>query len=165
MKRTGLLILVVALTSLVGLAANPSEAAKRRFGGMKFKKSQLIVCQGGGKMKARYQPEFNRLWIWFRSAAKGAKAKPPGPGECALVNRPISKNEPRSLRYYKPKNRILSASIYYADGRWQPEITKNIPVRTLVLSMTNQLRFYVRAYDNKGKSHGGKFWIVTKIGQ
>ena len=56
-----------------------------------------MVCRGGGGMRADIQAN-GTMHVFFTPAAQGANTAPPGPGQCAFLDRALRPGEPTQLR-------------------------------------------------------------------
>jgi len=57
----------------------------------------VLECRGGGEMNATVYKNGEVAIKGFRSARTAASARPPGPGECAWLDRPMRRDEPKEL--------------------------------------------------------------------
>jgi hypothetical protein len=135
-----------------------------------------MECRGGGRMHANYYPsgEAVQLKIHFAKARAAARDRPPGPGECAWLDRPVHPDEPFWLRWRFSRRdqgigRIMFGS---ADGvpglGLQPSRSDDVPglimettgrpLAPLIEAIHRGRPFAVECYNDR---QGG--FVVTRV--
>ncbi len=82
-------------------------------------RSYRLECRGGGRMSANYYPGSgsHRLEIHFDKAPRAARQRPPGPGQCAWVDRPVAQDEPWWLTWrFDASEQTLQRLMFGARG-------------------------------------------------
>jgi hypothetical protein len=151
LRYTSRLILVLLLLG----ASIPDALAKNP-------PSYVLMCRGGGDMTISFfQPEdANALGINFIRAPSAASVSPPGPGQCAWLDRPLSAEEPTSIYWKSAKFHSVQIDInarkqliaYYTNSN----VTATLSY--LVDSATGGQVFQVHVFNKAGKLH------VTRVG-
>ncbi|VAX14656.1 hypothetical protein MNBD_GAMMA24-2625 [hydrothermal vent metagenome] len=77
----------------------------------------------------------------FRRARSAASVRPPGPGECAWLDRPMIRNEPFILFYGRRKLPLLYVDVYLSKThfRWQGDR----PITTVLKAIQTNKLFFV----------------------
>ncbi len=73
--------------------------------------SYVLECRGGGGMYASVHKVGSVQIRGFRSARAAASARHPGPGECAWLDRPMRRDEPKQLWYPRRNSPIESVRV------------------------------------------------------
>ncbi len=137
----GLAILIVML-SATPIAANAKSP------------SYVLECRGGGRMFATIFNVGNIEVLGFRSARTAAGVRPPNAGECAWLDRPMSKNEPLRLFYSQRKLPFFHTSVY--ANRTQFRWRRDHPMTTVLKAIQGKKIFFVHVR----KKRIGKRWML-----
>ncbi len=153
-KRTGLRILMPLV--LPGFAAALMIASYANA----EPQSYPMICHGGGEMSGAWT-NVPRVIISFRKATASASQRPPGPGECAWLDRPMRADEPSHLWFSRWASRNPFSIIHMAASGvrvvgWD---RRNPAVGPLQAAMSGAV-FQVYVYQHE--SH--RWFEVTRIG-
>jgi hypothetical protein len=120
--------------------------------------SYLMTCHGGGDMWGLWDASGTGASIVFQKAPVGASQRPPGPGECAWIDRPIRRDEPGTLLFNRwqmaPFSKILLTPSGIRVLDWN---SRSAAVGPLQAVQSGRV-FYVHAYNN------GRQFTVTRVG-
>jgi len=87
-KWTGIFGLAAMVFTLCGIFPVSADAKSPSF---------VLECRGGGEMNATVYKNGEVIIKGFRSARTAAKAQSPSSGECAWLDRPMRRDEPKEL--------------------------------------------------------------------
>lgn len=141
------------------------------------KPSYPVACRGGGQMYVEFRPlvrpnprsrgrpvEGLRMYgtvvdIPLRRANYGANQRPPMPGECAWLDRPIRASEPQKLYILVEDAWITGVEIQGPRGvRIKGVWPQESPLNYLLTSIQRGEVFYVHGYAD------GEIIRVTRVG-
>jgi len=154
MRKQKFSIIILVLTGIITLLGSVylSYAEPR---------SYTLVCQGGGKMYAAYLRGMGyviNLAINFKKSPFAASQHPPGPGQCAWIDRPLRQDEPDELVFISD-NQYISQIDIFPLGKYRNIRIKGDDLKYLLYAVVYGRKFYVRCYNNgKGKL------IITHVG-
>jgi len=125
--------------------------------------SYPLMCRGGGDMTIQvyYPPAADNLVsIKFGKALNSAGTSPPGPGQCAWLDRPLSEREPAELVWQSSDIKNVGFTLnargqlisYIPNGRGGDR------VRYLIDNVLNGRVFQVHARSQWGSLH------ITRVG-
>ncbi len=160
--KTSRLILGISLLSfcfMVTMVAVASAAER----------SYPMVCRGGGAMQARHVKKtmgtglnIPGLVIRFAKSRSAGTSRPPGPGECAWMDRPIREDEPDKLQLVTTQ----AYDVVIQNGRIGLELSEEVDRRSgfgyLVSAIQRGDLFYLHCYQKRGR--GPNFFAITRTG-
>ncbi len=150
MKKLFYMLIVVCLINL--LFTPPINAEQPSF---------TLVCRGGGMMYAFYATrgaENSYLEIHFQRSPYTGRRSAPGPGQCAWLDRTLTKDEPRKLKFFADNQYIVQLLIFTKGKAKIKEIRGN-DLKYLIDAISDSKIFYVHCY-NDGRGN----LIITKVG-
>lgn len=150
MKKLFYMLIVVCLINL--LFTPPINAEQPSF---------TLVCRGGGTMYAFYAtrgPEKSYLRIYFKPSPYAGRRSAPGPGQCAWLDRTLTKDEPKKLEFYADNQYIVQLLIS-ANGKAKIRHIKGNDLKYLIDAVSDSKIFYVHCYND-----GRGYLRITKVG-
>ncbi len=125
---SGLAVLIFALSTIMPISANAKSP------------SYVLECRGGGAIFARIYNVGSVKIYGFRRARLAASVRPPSPGECAWLDRPMSRNEPPHLSYTPRKLPFGFVDVYpkKTSFKW-----RRYPITTVLKAIRNNKLFFV----------------------
>ncbi len=128
--------------------------------------SYPLMCRGGGDMWLAISD--NRVHIEFRGARRGANVAPPGPGECAWLDRGFRPGEAnygglspgRSILVLRDYGLRDLLSVRIRRGRVEVQAPPGSPLGRLIEAVRAGRVFNLHAYRHE---RSGAF-IVTRLG-
>ncbi len=146
-RKPSILIAIGALAAGLSMGSTAALAAPTT--------TYPIVCKGGVTMHFAFGQGTSHatVLITFAKAPAGASQQPPGPGQCAWLDRPISQAEPSKLRF---RARVKSFRVI---GERMNFISVHPPgAQTVLRAVLGGARFHIHAYN------AGSTLQVTRFG-
>jgi len=165
--KTSRLILGISLLSfccMVTIVAVASAAER----------SYPMVCRGGGAMQARHVKKamgtglnIPGLVIRFTKSRSAGTSSPPGPGECAWMDRPIQGDEPSVLQLAPlPYSKEIAYDVVIQNRSIGLELSEEVGRRSgfgyLVTAIQRGDLFYLHCYQKRGR--GPNYFFITRTG-
>ncbi len=121
----------------------------------KHSKSYVLQCRGGGSMFARILMKGNTEIRGIKRAARGAGSRSPAAGECAFLDRPITRKEPAQLLYKSKKLPVdfFDINVQKVIPGWNGE-----PITEVLEAVRNGKLFYVHVRNDRG------WMVIRRIG-
>ncbi len=126
---SALTVLVVALSIITPVSVNAKSL------------SYVLECRGGGGIIARIYNVGSVKVYGYRFAKVAASVRPPGLGECAWLDRPMSNKEHLPL-YYSHRKLPFSYVNIRSNGtkfRWW----ETLPITSVIKAVQNNKLFFV----------------------
>ncbi len=126
---SGLAMLIFALSAIMPISANAKSP------------SYVLECRGGGRITARIFNIGDIKIFGFRRAKLAASAQPPGPGECAWLDRPMNNKEQLHLYYGHRKLPFGYVDVHSktTSFRWWD----SLPITTVLKAIQRNKLFFV----------------------
>lgn len=120
-----------------------------------FAETLTLWCRGGGEMFARYYGSGHFMTVYLNKAKKGTNHGPLGPGECAMLDRPIGEKHPSWLRFDLERSESITFSFgpgMTSRNRLPNSLSKNgpqYPVAMILESKGEPLKSIVNAVGSQ----------------
>ena len=115
----------------------------------------VLQCRGGGSMYTylyravlRRQPE-NIIEIYgLKKSRSAANKRPPGNGECAWIDRPLSSKEPTKLIYKLAKRQLFNKILIRPTGATIGWVNGSDPILKVIQAIYTKQLFYLHVHNN-----------------